>query len=64
MSHTIAHLLVDILHAVGVRRIYGVAELPKSLHDDEGGHFGDFLCLFNIGGPRLDVNAEGRRRSM
>src|SRR6516165_5885583 len=25
MSHTIAHLLVDILHAAGVRRIYGVA---------------------------------------
>src|SRR5262249_60261645 len=25
MSHTIAHLLVNILHAAGVRRIYGVA---------------------------------------
>src|SRR5215475_13251877 len=25
MSHTIAHLLVDVLHAAGVRRIYGVA---------------------------------------
>jgi pyruvate dehydrogenase (quinone) len=25
MSHTIAHLLVDMLHAAGVRRIYGVA---------------------------------------
>src|SRR6516165_11813038 len=25
MSHTIAHLLVDILHASGVQRVYGVA---------------------------------------